>query len=301
MNKFLTHVFVYLLVFTTFQSQGQELLANVTIDATQVPNMEASVVTDMKQTISRFLNDRKWTNDEYLTEERIRCNFSIMLTSGNSAAASYQATLQVQATRPVYGTNYETITFNFFDKNFNFDLNIGQPIIYNDNMFTTNLSSMLAFYANVVIALDYESFSKLGGQPFIEKLNTIANNAVEAGGGWATSGDPNNRFALISNMNSQLLLPFRNQFYVYHRQILDNYLKEPDKERAKVMDVLKAIKEVNKLVPYSILIRTFFLSKRDELINIFKDSKDAELKMQAFNLLRELDALNTERYSTIIK
>ncbi|WP_299250840.1 DUF4835 family protein [uncultured Cytophaga sp.] len=301
MKRTLTHLFAFLLVFISIHSHGQELMANVTIDATQIPNIQTSVVTDMKQTISRFLNDRKWSNDEYLTEEKIRCNFSIMLTSGNSANASYTATLQVQATRPVYGTSYESITLNFFDKNFNFDLNMGQPIIYNDNMFTTDLSSMLAFYANIILAVDYDSFSKLGGQPFIEKANTIANNAVQAGGGWATSGDPNNRYALIYNLNSQLLLPFRNQFYIYHREVLDNYLKDPDKERLKIIEVLKTIKEVNKLVPYSILLRTFFLSKRDELINIFKDSKNAELKTQAFNLLRELDALNTERYSTITK
>jgi hypothetical protein len=295
---------LFLFVFfqlTALFSNGQELLANVTIDATQVPNLQTSVVTDMKQNIARFLNDRKWSNDEYLTEERIRCNFSIMLTSGNSSDASYSATLQVQATRPVYGTSYETITINFFDKNFNFQLNIGQPIIYNDNMFTTDLSSMLAFYANIILALDADSFAKLGGQPFIEKAYMIANNAVEAGGGWATSGDPNNRYSLVYNLNSQLLLPFRNQFYIYHRQVLDNYLKDPDGGRLKIIEMLKVIKDVSRLVPYSILLRTFFLSKRDEMINIFRDSKNDELKNQAFDLLKQLDALNTERYSAIIK
>jgi hypothetical protein len=296
------HLFLFVFfLFRALYSNGQELLANVTIDATQVPDLQTSVVTDMKQNIARFLNDRKWSNDEYLTEERIRCNFSIMITSGNSSDAKYTATLQVQATRPVYGTSYETITMNFFDKNFNFQLNIGQPIIYNDNMFTTDLSSMLAFYANIILALDADSFSKLGGQTFVEKAFMIANNAVEAGGGWATSGDPNNRYALIYNLNSQILLPFRAQFYIYHRQVLDNYLKDPDGGRLKIIEMLKVIKDVSRLVPYSILLRTFFLSKRDELINIFRDSKNDELKNQAFDLLKQLDALNTERYSAIIK
>ncbi len=301
MKRYLLQFTFVILFFHSLQSHGQELLANVTIDNSQVPDIQVGTITDMKQTISRFLNDRRWSNDEFLTEERIRCNFSIMLTKGQPGSPTYEATLQVQATRPVYGTTYETITINFFDKNFNFELNVGQPINYNDNMFSSNLSSMLAFYANVILAVDYDSFGKLGGQAFVEKAVSIANISVEAGGGWATSGDPNNRFALVYNLNSQLMVPFRNQNYVYHRVVLDTYLKDPVAARLKVIEMFKAIKEVNKLVPYSILIRTFFLSKRDELINIFRDSQDAELKTQAFNLLRELDPLNTEKYAAITR
>jgi hypothetical protein len=301
MKRYFLPFIVVMLFFQSIQLHGQELLANVTIDATQLSDIQTSVISDMKQTISRFLNDRKWSNDEFLTEERIRCNFAIMLTKGAPGSPLYEATLQVQATRPVYGTNYETITINFFDKMFNFELNVGQPINYNDNMYSSNLSAMLAFYANIILAVDYDSFGKLGGQAFVEKALNIANVSVEAGGGWATSGDPNNRYSLIYNMNSQILQPYRSQSYIYHRQVLDTYLKDPAAGRLKVIEMFKVIKEVNKLVPYSILIRTFFLSKRDELINIFKDSQDAELKQQAFNLLRELDPLNTERYAAITR
>jgi len=301
MKRYLLQFIFIILFFHSIQSNGQELLANVTIDATQLSDLQSSVITDMKQTISRFLNDRKWSNDEFLTEERIRCNFSIMLTKGSPGSPLYEATVQVQATRPVYGTTYETITINFFDKTFNFELNVGQPINYNDNMYSSNLSAMLAFYANIILAVDYDSFGKLGGQAFVEKAFNIANISVEAGGGWATSGDPNNRYALVYNLNSQLMVPYRNQNYVYHRLVLDAYLKDPVAARLKVIEMFKIIKDVNKLVPYSILIRTFFLSKRDELINIFRDSQDTELKAQAFNLLRELDPLNTERYAAITR
>ncbi|WP_018344415.1 DUF4835 family protein [Cytophaga aurantiaca] len=301
MKKYLLQVTCVVLFFYSLQSHGQELLANVTIDATQLPNMQSATVDDMKQVISRFLNDRRWSTDEYLAEERIRCNFSIMLTKGSPGSPTYEATLQIQASRPVYGTSYETTTLNFFDKYFNFELNVGQPINYNDNMYSSNLSAMLAFYANVILATDYDTFGKLGGQAFVEKAYNIANVSVEAGGGWATSGDPNNRFALVYNLNSQLMVPYRNQSYIYHRLALDTYLKDPAAARLKVIDMFKAIKEVNKLVPYSILIRTFFLSKRNELINIFRDSQDAALKQQAFDLLRELDPLNTQFYSAITR
>lgn len=301
MKRYLLQFIVVILFSHSIQSSGQELLANVTIDATQIADLQTATIADMKQTISRFLNDRKWSNDEFLTEERIRCNFSIMLTKGAPGSTTYEATLQVQATRPVYGTTYETITINFFDKYFNFELNVGQPINYNDNMFSSNLSAMLAFYANIILAVDYDSFGKLGGQAYVEKAYNIANISLEAGGGWATNGDPNNRYAFVYNLNSQLMVPYRSQNYIYHRLVLDAYLKDPVAARLKVIEMFKVIKDVNKLVPYSILIRTFFLSKRDELINIFRDSQDVALKTQAFNLLRELDPLNTERYAAITR
>ena len=289
----------FLLLIQGMETSAQELMVNVTIDASQIPDMQTSVTADMKQTISRFLNDRKWTNDNFETQERIRGNFAITIT-GQPSAFTYTATLQIQSTRPVYGTSYETTLINYFDKNFNFELNVGQPLNYNDNMFSSNLTSMLAFYAYVILALDYDSFGKLGGQPYIEKAYNIVNIAAEAGGGWATSGDPNNRYGLIENLNNQMMLPFRENFYVYHRLALDTYLKDATAARLKIIDMLKALKQVNQLKPYSILIRSFFLAKRDELINIFRDAA-VEQKTIAVNLLRELDPLNSERYNVILK
>ena len=299
MKYILLVLFVCFLFIRSNELAAQELFINVTIDATQIPDMQTSVVADMKQTISRFLNDRKWTNDNYETAERIRGNFAITIT-GQPSPTQYTATVQVQSTRPVYGTSYETTVMNYFDKNFNFELNVGQPLNYNDNMFSSNLTSMLAFYAYVILALDYDSFGRLGGQPYIEKAFNLANISVEAGGGWVTSGDPNNRFGLIENLNSQIMLPFRENFYSYHRLALDTYLKDPNVSRTKIIDMLKALKTVNQQKPYSILIRTFFLSKRDELINIFRDAA-SEQKTVAVNLLRELDPLNSERYNVILR
>jgi hypothetical protein len=283
----------------SFQSFSQEFAINVTIDATQIPDMQPSVTTDMKQAITRFINDRKWTNDDYQQNEKIRGNFAISLT-GQPSPYTYTATLQVQLTRPVYGTSYETILINFFDKNFNFDLQVGQPLNYNDNTFTSNLTAMIAFYANVMLALDYDSFGKLSGQQYVEKAYSIANISVEAGGGWLTTGDPNNRFSLIDNLNSQLMLPFRENFYNYHRLALDTYLKDPVASRAKIIDMLTATKGVVKVKPYSILIRSFFLAKRDELINIFRDA-NTDQKTAAVNMLRELDPLNSEKYGNLLK
>jgi len=280
-------------------AQQQELFINVLIDATQIPDVQTSVITDMKSTITNFLNDRKWTNDSYQPQERIRGTFSIQITQ-QPAAGSYVATLQVISTRPVFGTAYETPLINFIDKNFTFDLAVGQPLNFNDNTFNSNLTSMLAFYAYVIIALDYESFGKFSGQPFIDKAYNVANIAVQAGGGWATSGDPNNRFSLIDNLYSQLMLPFRENFYYYHRLGLDVFLRDPDTARQKALDMLNAIKKVNQLKPYAILTRSFFLAKKIELYGIFRDASD-DMKSKAVPLLRELDPLNSDYYSGMLK
>lgn len=300
MKKLVPVIISFFFIFPVAQIYAQgELYMNVTIDASQIPDIQESVITDMKQTIARFLNDRKWTNDEFEIEERIRGNISLTIT-GQPAPYSYIATLQVQSSRPVYGTSYETILLNYFDKNFTFDLNVGEPLNYNDNMFSSNLTSMLAFYAYIILALDYDSYGKLGGQIYVEKAYNIANVSLQAGGGWAQSGDPNNRAGLIENLNSQLLLPFRQNFYNYHRLGLDIYLSDPAKARLQIVGMFKALNEVVKLKPYSILIRSFFLAKRDEIINIFRDA-DTEQKNEVVNLLRILDPLNSERYATILR
>jgi hypothetical protein len=277
----------------------QELLMTVIIDATLIPDMQSTVVVDMQKNIASFLNDRKWTNDTYQQIERIKGTLSIQITQQVSVG-SYVATLQVVSNRTVYGTTYETSLLNFIDKNFNFDLAVGQPLNFNDNIYTSNLTSMLAFYAYIILALDYDSFGKLSGQPFVDKAYNVANIATQAGGGWATSGDPNNRFSLIDNLYSQLMLPFRENFYSYHRLGLDAFLTDPDGARLKVMDMLNAIKKVNQLKPYSILTRSFFLAKKIELFNIFRNASD-DMKNKAVPLLREVDPLNSEYYSTILK
>jgi hypothetical protein len=288
-------------IISSFSSnaQQQELFINVLIDASQIPDVQSTVITDMKTNITSFLNDRKWTNDSYQPQERIRGTFSIQITQ-QPAAGSYVATLQVISTRPVFGTAYETPLINFIDKNFTFDLAVGQPLNFNDNTFNSNLTSMLAFYAYIIIALDYESFGKFSGQPFIDKAYNVANIAVQAGGGWATSGDPNNRFSLIDNLYSQLMLPFRENFYYYHRLGLDVFLRDPDAGRQKALDMLNAIKKVNQLKPYAILTRSFFLAKKIELYGIFRDASD-DMKGKAVPLLRELDPLNSDYYSGMLK
>jgi hypothetical protein len=198
------------------KSNAQELSFYVNIDASQIPDMQSFVLDDMKSTITNLLNNRNWTEDEFKPEERIKCNLVISIVSQPSQY-TYTATAQVQVSRPVYGTTYETTLLNYFDKQFNFELIPGQPLNYNENIFNSRLTSLLSFYAYVALSVDYDSFGKLSGSKYTEKALNIANIAKEsAGEGWNAS-DPNNRGALIENLNSQQLIPFREGNYTFHR------------------------------------------------------------------------------------
>lgn len=280
-------------------SKAQELQFNVVIDATQVPDIQKAIIDDMQNAMKNFLNNRNWTEDQFSPEEKIKCNIVVSIVS-IPQQFSYVATAQIQASRPVYGTTYETVLFNYFDKSFIFDLTQGQQLIYNENVYNTHLGSMLSFYAYVILALDYDSFGKLGGSKYIDKAMTLAGVARDQGAGWNAPSDPNNRGSLLSNLNNQQFIPFREGFYSYHRKGLDNFIKDPAASRQVCFDMLKTIQSVNKVNPYSILLRTFFFSKRDELIGIFRDA-EVGMKNDVITLLRELDPANTEKYQLILK
>jgi len=291
--------FVLLFFSVPVVSLAQELQFNVTIDASQVPDVQKNVIDDMQMAVKTFLNNRNWTEDQFAAEERIKCNIVISIVS-IPAQFSYVATAQIQCSRPVYGTTYETVLFNYFDKSFVFDLNQGQQLLYNENVFNSSLGSMLSFYAYVILAMDYDSFGKLGGSKYIEKALTLANVARDQGLGWNATTDPNNRGALIANLNNQQFIPYREGWYNYHRKGMDFFIKDPAASRQVCFDLIKTIQSINKVNPYSILLRSFFLAKRDELINIFKDAEPA-MKNDVITLLRELDPANTEKYQKILQ
>ncbi len=304
-KKIEMHRFCFVLILTGLffvvpaASKAQELLFNVAIDASQVPDVQKSVIDDMQNAVKNFVNNRNWTEDQFSPEEKIKCNIVISIVT-IPAQYSYVATAQIQCSRPVYGTTYETVMFNYFDKSFIFDLNPGQQLIYNENVFNSSLGSMLSFYAYVILSMDYDSFSKLGGSKYIEKANNLANIARDQGLGWNATSDPNNRGSLISNLNNQQFIPFREAWYNYHRKGMDNFIKDPAGTRQICFDMLKTIQGINKINPYSILLRSFFLAKRDELIGIFKDA-EMGMKNDVITLLRELDPANTEKYQKILQ
>lgn len=296
---------IILLCFVADVGLSQELRCNVIIDTDQLKTnqvTEKQIFVDMQKTISTFMNTRRWTNDKFALEERINCNLVIRLTD-MTTIKNFQGTAQIQSSRPIYGTDYESIVLNYIDREWQFEYTNAQPMDFNENNFSSNLTSMLAFYAYIIIGLDYDSFGKLGGNTYLQRALLIANTAqqsISSEKGWKAFEDTRNRYWLIENLTNQQMQPLRESIYVYHRQALDTFLNNPEQSRAQVLEVLKSIKKVNQLKPAAILTNTFFDTKINELINVFMEGSPQE-KQNAYNLLVELDPTKTDKYNQLIK
>ncbi len=273
-------------------SLAQELNCKVTINADQIQTSDRSVFKDMERSIAAFLNSRKWTNDIYKPYEKINC--SIFLNIGQMPSiGNFKANAQITAARPIYDTNYETVIFNFADREFEFEYIESQPMEYNDNAYINNLTSMLAFYAYTILAIDYDSFSELGGNPYVQKmLNVVNNSQASSHPGWVALGSNRSRFAFEENMNNAQLVDIRKNSYKYHRLALDNFDKNADQGRDIILDVLRAVKKVWGLNNTAVLIVSFFDAKSNELTNIFTDA-NLNVKREAYDILTTLDPKRT--------
>lgn len=292
--------FIFSLTFLLqFPAFAQELNCNVTIDGqnVQMTAADKTLIADLKIAITNFMNNRKWTNDVFNPEEKIKCNIFITIRA-IPAFGSFEASGSIQSSRPVFESAYESTLLNYFDQKFNFEYNPSQQMDFNENTFFSNITSMLAFYAYVIIGMDYDSFSKLGGSPYFEKARNIANVAQGAQDAWTQSESVNNRYWLIENLNNQQMTPMREGMYTFHRLAMDTFIKNAEQSQKDILEVLQKIRLVRISNPYSILVKSFFLAKVNELVSIFSGATP-EMKKSASDLLKELDPLNTEKYSKI--
>ncbi|WP_082111622.1 type IX secretion system protein PorD [Spirosoma radiotolerans] len=284
--------------------QAQELNCQVTVNSDQLfaqQKTDFAYLNQLKGIITEFMNNRRWSNDQFGVSERINCSLNINLLKSLTQGV-FEATAQITVTRPVYGTNYETTTFTYVDRAFNFVYLPTTPVYFRDNQFTDDLTSLLAFYANVILAVDYDTFSKQGGNPYVQRAYTITNLAQQgsANGAWQNGGDRRNRYWLIENMQNQQLIPFRDGLYTYHRQGLDVFASNPVQVRKQTLALLSTIRTIGLQLPNSVLISSFFEAKWLELYNILYEGTPAERK-QAFDLLSYLDPGKTENYRKLIQ
>lgn len=290
---------ILLLTFSLLPSSGQELNCQVVVDDERAQTSDRMVFRDMEQAFARFLNDRKWTTNEYLVEERINCNMAITIES-MPAVGRYNATVQVQSSRPVYNTSYSSLVFNFADRDWQFEYIESTPLDFGDNVFTTNLTSMLAFYAYVIIGLDNDTFQEFGGEEEFKKALDIVNLAQQSNAtGWQAFQSNRNRYWLSENLTNQDLRPIRKGYYTYHRLAMDQFESKPDASRSLIVTILKDIQAADRNIPNSILKITFFDAKKNELAKIFEKGNPAT-KKDAYNILVNIDPSNTEKYKSII-
>ncbi len=292
-------------VFLSFLScialaQELNVTVNINTDALQVTaNRDKKIYENMQVAFSEFLNTRTWTKDHFESHERIEVQLMISITAQPTLNV-FSANAQIVASRPVYGAAYQSILINYIDKNFDFVYRENQPMEYNDNAYTNNITSLLAYYAYIVIGLDYDSFSEKGGTRYFEKALNVVNNSQQAGNlGWRASENTVNRFWLADNLNSQQLLKFREGFYKYHRLGMDQIITTPKDCQKVIFEFFKDVKRIRQTVPVSILLDNFFDSKKSEIANIFSEG-DMDFRQQVFNILTDLDPTNRQKYLKII-
>ena len=289
------------LLLTLFSSvlQAQELNCQVIVNDERAQTSDRQVFRDMETAFARFMNDRKWTNEVYAPEERIDCNLAITIQNMPSVGF-YNATVQIQSSRPIYNTNYSSLILNFADRDWSFEYIESTPLDFGDNVFTSNLTSMLAFYAYVIIGLDNDTFSEFGGEEQFKKALDIVNLAQQSeGGGWQAFQSNRNRYWLSENLTNQDLRLIRKGLYTYHRLAMDQFAQKQDESRTQIISVLKDIKQADRNIPNSILKISFFDAKKTELANIFKKGNPS-VKKEAYNILTDLNPSSTEIYQSII-
>jgi hypothetical protein len=265
----------------------------------QVQGTDKRVFTTLQTSIYEFMNNKKWTNDNYKNDERIECSLLINVTERPSVD-EFKATIQVQSTRPIFKTSYNSTVLNFNDQDFQFKYIENQPLDFQDNMFMSNLTSVLGFYAYVIIGMDYDTYSLNGGTTFLQKALQIVNNAQNtAEPGWRAFESNKNRYWLINNMLDAPFVNIRECLYNYHRKGLDVMVDDKDGGRAVILESLLTLRKVHQTRPLSFAMQLFFNAKSDEIINIFKGGF-ADEKSKIVTLLNDIDPTNSNKYQKIM-
>jgi len=290
-----------LFLFSLAKGYAQELKATISVLSQRVAQVDKSVFNTMQTALNDFLNNRKWTSDDFLPREKITCNFLLNLASGQDNI--YTASLIVQAARPVYNSSYQSPIINYQDESVVFRYVQFQPLDFNENRvqgsepLTANLTAIFAYYIYVILGMDFDSFGLRGGDPYFQKAQMIVNNAPEASNilGWKPFDGTRNRYWLIENLTNPKYTQLHDAFYSYYRQGLDQMYDKENEARQGVMKTLSTLNAINQDNPNLMIIQFFFQGKGSELSNIFKKAQQDE-KSKALDYLTRLDITNINKY-----
>lgn len=288
------------LLLTGLCASAQDLNARVDIFAPQIQNTNKRSFDALEAAIRDFLNSRKWSTDNFQPAERIDCNFVLNITEWDGSS-NFKCEAQIQSSRPVYGSTYNSTLLNLSDKEFNFNYSEGQPLDYSDQNFINNLSSLLAYYAYVIVGMDYDSFSKFGGSPYFAKAQNVVTNAQNSTfTGWKAFESLRNRYWLAENLTNKIYNPIRETLYDYHRNGMDVLADNRAKGRKQILSALPQLQKIDRQKQGAMLNQVFFSAKADELVNIIS-SADPSDRVKAYNLLSSLDPPNIAKYELLKK
>lgn len=291
---------VIILCFLSLNSFSQDLNCRVQILSPQVQNTNKRALDELQIAIGEFMNNRKWANFELKSQERIDCNLVINLKNWDGGS-NFQGEAQILSSRPVYGSSYNTTLLSLSDKNFDFTYTEGQPLEFSDQNYQSNLSSILAFYAYVIIGMDADSFDEMGGTDYYAKAQAVVNNAQNVSfAGWKAFENLRNRYWLTENLVNKSFLPIREILYTYHRQGLDFMSEDIAKGRTNIAAALPKLAELDKQKQGSLLNQVFFSAKADEIIDIFSKGNPME-RTKIYNVMVDADPANASKYEELKK
>lgn len=286
--------------------KAQELQARLTVLTSKISTQtDKKIFQTLQNNLTNFINNRKWTSDAFQTNEKIQCNFLLNLEQdlGNF---TYRGKLTVQAARPVYNTGYVSPIINFLDDNVVFRYQEFQPIEFNENRVqgndpvAANLTAIFAYYINLILGLDYDSFSLRGGDTYFQKAWNIVNNAPEGGSisGWKSFESLRNRYWLAENLNNSRFALMHDVLYAYYRSGMDIFYENEDEGRNGILNSLNFLNTLNAENPNSMIIQFFFQGKSSELVKVFSKA-NADQKSRAREILTKLDVTNSAAYKEL--
>ena len=302
--RLLSSVFFCLLLSSSFYSlRAQELQAKININHSQIQGTDVSVFENLKQTLEQFVNERQWTDLQFQKNERIQCNFNITVTKYVKEDNRFECTALIQANRPVFNSAYTTTLYNNKDDNFQFDFAQFDQLNYNDETIDNQLTALFAYYAYLIIGLDLDSFSPLGGTDILQRCVYLVNNAQDLGfPGWKLFEDSRNRFAIINDYMDESMKPFRQLQYDYYRKGLDEMANNAERGRTEISNALEnGLKTAHENKPLSLLPQIWTDYKKDELKNIYKGKGTQKEKERIYDMLMTINASQSNAWDDIKK
>ena len=296
-------IIAFLIILTCRSIHAQELSATVNVQTSKIENqIDTKIFMQFQKQLKDFINQRKWTSDVFALEEKIDCSFYMTIESIVSPGV-YEAKLSAVANRPVYNANYTTPLLNLQDANFTFKYQLAQPMEFNENRvqgadpLEANLTAVIAYYINIIIGLDYDSFAPKAGMPYFNKALNIVYNAPEGSGisGWKSYDGQRNRYILVDNLTKSGFDKLHDVIYSYNREGLDQMADKPEIARAAILNALMGMQEINDANVNSMAVPILMQGKFTEIVGIFGNA-DKSMKKQLLNTLSVIDIANINRY-----
>jgi len=291
-------ILLFFIFLSSITISSQELNCQVTVNFDQVSGSNRQVFTTLETAISEFVNQKKWTDKTVKSQERINCAINIIITKRDNNL--FEGSIQIQSTRPVFGTSYETPILNIRDNDFNFKYNEFDQFIYNPTRFDSNLISTIVFYTYVILGVDADSFALNGGETYLKEAENVTLQAQQSGlAAWSNQVGVQNRFQIIDNLLSPGLSQFRSVLYTYHRKGLDELTGDAKIAKQNLENTIITLDRLFNKAIGNPLLRLFFDAKADEIVNLYSDGPNTRSKQRLLAVLQKISPNNSAKWRKI--